>query len=33
VDAVDDWAADQDDEPNRSETIRRFVDLGLKGKK
>jgi hypothetical protein len=27
--AVDTWAADQDDEPGRSEAIRRLVELGL----
>jgi hypothetical protein len=30
---VDDWAVKQDDEPNRSEAIRRLVELGLKVKK
>ncbi len=29
---VDDWAAVQDDEPGRSEAIRRLVELGLKAK-
>ena len=29
---VDAWAAAQDDEPGRSEAIRRLVELGLKGK-
>jgi hypothetical protein len=29
---VDAWAADQDDEPGRSEAIRRLVELGLKAK-
>jgi hypothetical protein len=29
---VDRWAADQDDEPGRSEAIRRLVDIGLKAK-
>jgi hypothetical protein len=28
-DAVDSWAANQDDEPVRSEAIRRLVELGL----
>lgn len=28
--AVDAWAALQDDEPSRSEAIRRLVELGLK---
>jgi hypothetical protein len=31
--AVDTWAADQEDEPGRSEAIRRLVALGLKVKK
>jgi hypothetical protein len=31
--AVDAWAAEQDDEPGRSEAIRRLVELGLKAKK
>jgi hypothetical protein len=31
-DAVDSWAANQDDEPVRSESIRRLVELGLKAK-
>jgi hypothetical protein len=31
--AVDAWAAAQDDEPGRSEAIRRLVELGLKAKK
>jgi hypothetical protein len=30
---VDAWAASQDDEPGRSEAIRRLVELGLKAKK
>jgi hypothetical protein len=30
---VDAWAASQDDQPGRSEAIRRLVELGLKGKK
>jgi hypothetical protein len=30
--AIEKWAADQDDEPNRSEAIRRLVELGLKAK-
>jgi hypothetical protein len=29
---VDAWAAQQDDEPGRSEAIRRLVELGLKAK-
>jgi hypothetical protein len=29
---VDAWAAHQDDEPGRSEAIRRLVELGLKAK-
>ena len=31
--AIENWADDQDDEPNRSEAIRRLVELGLKAKK
>jgi hypothetical protein len=31
--AVDAWAAAQDDEPGRSEAIRRLVELGLRVKK
>jgi hypothetical protein len=31
-DAVDAWAANQDDEPGRSEAIRRLVELGLSKK-
>jgi hypothetical protein len=30
---VDAWAAQQPDEPGRSEAIRRLVELGLKAKK
>jgi len=30
---IDAWAAKQDDEPGRSEAIRRLVELGLKAKK
>jgi hypothetical protein len=30
---VDAWAAKQDDEPSRSEAIRRLVEIGLKAKK
>jgi Arc/MetJ-type ribon-helix-helix transcriptional regulator len=30
--AVETWAERQDDEPNRSEAIRRLVELGLKTK-
>ena len=30
---VDGWAAEQDDQPSRSEAIRRLVELGLKAKK
>jgi hypothetical protein len=30
---VDAWASDQDDQPSRSEAIRRLVELGLKVKK
>jgi hypothetical protein len=29
---VDAWAATQDDEPGRSEAIRRLVELGLRAK-
>ncbi|WP_283806089.1 hypothetical protein [Bradyrhizobium sp. LTSP849] len=29
---VDTWATKQDDEPGRSEAIRRLVELGLKAK-
>ena len=29
---VDAWAASQDDEPGRSEAIRRLVEIGLKAK-
>jgi hypothetical protein len=29
---LDTWAAEQDDEPGRSEAIRRLVELGLKAK-
>jgi hypothetical protein len=31
--AVDAWAAKQEDEPGRSEAIRRLVEIGLKAKK
>jgi hypothetical protein len=30
---VDAWAASQDDEPGRSEAIRRLVEFGLKTKR
>jgi hypothetical protein len=30
---VDAWAAKQDDQPGRSEAIRRLVELGVKAKK
>jgi hypothetical protein len=30
--AVDAWAASQDDEPSRSEAIRRLVEIGLKAR-
>jgi hypothetical protein len=30
---VDRWAAEQDDEPGRSEAIRRLVEIGLKVKR
>jgi hypothetical protein len=32
TDAIEGWAARQHDEPNRSEAIRRLVELGLKAK-
>jgi hypothetical protein len=32
ISAVDAWAARQDDEPGRSEAIRRLVEIGLKAK-
>ena len=32
IESVDAWAAAQDDEPGRSEAIRRLVELGLKAK-
>jgi hypothetical protein len=31
--AVDQWAESQDDQPTRSEAIRRLVEIGLKAKK
>jgi hypothetical protein len=31
--AIEAWAKNQPDEPNRSEAIRRLVELGLKAKK
>ena len=30
--SIEDWAAKQDDQPGRSEAIRRLVELGLKTK-
>jgi hypothetical protein len=30
---IDAWAASRDDEPARSEAIRRLVEIGLKAKK
>jgi hypothetical protein len=30
--AIEAWAANQDDEPNRSEAIRRLLNIGLKSK-
>ena len=30
--AIERWASDQDDEPNRSEAIRRLVEIGLQSK-
>lgn len=32
VDQVDRWAEQQEDQPGRSEAIRRLVELGLKAK-
>ena len=32
VTAIDAWAKQQEDEPSRSEAIRRLVELGLKAK-
>lgn len=32
-DRVDHWATQQEDQPSRSEAIRRLVALGLKAKK
>jgi hypothetical protein len=31
--AVDKWAAQQDDKPGRSEAMRRLIEMGLKVKK
>jgi metal-responsive CopG/Arc/MetJ family transcriptional regulator len=33
LDNVDHWATQQEDQPSRSEAIRRLVELGLKAKK
>jgi len=33
VKPVDAWAKKQDDQPGRTEAIRRLVEIGLKGKK
>jgi hypothetical protein len=33
VEAIDAWATKQEDQPGRSEAIRRLVELGLKAKK
>jgi hypothetical protein len=33
ITALDAWAAQQPDEPGRSEAIRRLVELGLKAKR
>jgi hypothetical protein len=33
AEALDAWASTQEDEPGRSEAIRRLVELGLKAKK
>lgn len=30
---LDDWAANQKDQPSRSEAIRRLVEIGLKAKR
>ena len=32
ISSVDNWAAEQSDQPGRSEAIRRLVELGLKAK-
>jgi hypothetical protein len=32
LEAIDDWRRRQDDLPNRSEAIRRLVELGLQAK-
>jgi hypothetical protein len=32
-DAIDEWSSEQKDEPGRSETIRRLVEIGIKAKK
>jgi len=29
---IDDWAATQEDQPGRSESIRRLVEIGLRAK-
>jgi hypothetical protein len=33
VASIDAWAASQDEEPGRSEAIRRLVEIGLKAKR
>jgi metal-responsive CopG/Arc/MetJ family transcriptional regulator len=33
MDKIDHWASQQEDQPGRSEAIRRLVELGLKLKK
>jgi hypothetical protein len=33
MDKIDHWATQQEDQPGRSEAIRRLVELGLKAKK
>jgi metal-responsive CopG/Arc/MetJ family transcriptional regulator len=32
MDKIDHWATQQEDQPGRSEAIRRLVELGLKAK-
>ena len=33
IDQIDHWATQQEDQPSRSEAIRRLVEIGLKAKK
>jgi hypothetical protein len=33
IDKIDHWASQQEDQPGRSEAVRRLVELGLKTKK